>query len=205
MIVILRCSRPQIVAAGLIAAAIFVNAAAAPQNRPSGATASRNKNAASASSVSFVDVTRAAGLDFHLTCGGTEKRYIMESMCGGVAVLDYDNDGWMDIFLVNGSTLEDLRTGKCHPGNERSPERNAKSGDQQGRDVGADTVEGGMAKVELPGIAENEVEPDGEDDVDGGNHQGRAPIGILKDEGQCGDGDDGDKKPRAARALGWHH
>ncbi|MBZ5722686.1 MAG: CRTAC1 family protein [Acidobacteriia bacterium] len=40
----------------------------------------------------------------------------MDSMCGGVAVFDYDNDGWMDIYLVNGSTLEDLRTGKCHPG-----------------------------------------------------------------------------------------
>jgi hypothetical protein len=39
----------------------------------------------------------------------------MDSMCGGVAVFDYDNDGWMDIFLVNGSTLEDLRSGKCHP------------------------------------------------------------------------------------------
>ena len=39
----------------------------------------------------------------------------METMCGGIAVFDYDNDGWMDIFLVNGSTLEDLRSGKCHP------------------------------------------------------------------------------------------
>ena len=64
----------------------------------------------------FADVTRASGIDFHLTCGGPEKRYIMESMCGGVAVFDYDNDGWMDIFLVNGSTLEDARSGKCHPG-----------------------------------------------------------------------------------------
>jgi hypothetical protein len=36
--------------------------------------------------------------------------------CGGVAVFDYDNDGWMDIFLVNGSTVEDVRSGKCHPG-----------------------------------------------------------------------------------------
>ena len=65
--------------------------------------------------ISFVDVAQAAGIDFHLTCGGPEKRYIMESMCGGIAVLDYDNDGWMDIFLVNGSTIEDLKTGKCHP------------------------------------------------------------------------------------------
>jgi len=69
-----------------------------------------------ASPVSFADVTRAAGIDFSLTCGGPEKRYIMESMCGGIAVFDYDNDGWMDIFLVNGSTLEDLKAGKCHPG-----------------------------------------------------------------------------------------
>ena len=74
------------------------------------------RKAASSSPVSLADVTRASGIDFHLTCGGPEKLYIMESMCGGVAVLDYDNDGWMDIFLVNGSTLEDVRSGKCHPG-----------------------------------------------------------------------------------------
>jgi len=75
---------------------------------------SRNRGAHS-SPVSFADVTAAAGIDFSLICGGPEKRYIMESMCGGIAVFDYDNDGWMDIFLVNGSTLEDLRAGKCHP------------------------------------------------------------------------------------------
>src|SRR4051812_42617351 len=62
----------------------------------------------------FVEVRRASGIDFHLTCGGPEKRYIMESMCGGVAVLDYDNDGWLDILLVDGSTLKDLHSGKCH-------------------------------------------------------------------------------------------
>ncbi|HEY4683455.1 MAG TPA: CRTAC1 family protein [Candidatus Acidoferrales bacterium] len=63
------------------------------------------------SPIQFVDVTRAAGIDFHLTCGGSEKRYILESMCGGVAFLDYDNDGWMDILLVNGSTLKDVQRG----------------------------------------------------------------------------------------------
>ncbi len=63
---------------------------------------------------SFTDITRAADIDFHLTCGSAEKLYIMESMCGGVAVFDYDNDGWMDIFLVNGSTLEDMQAGRCH-------------------------------------------------------------------------------------------
>ena len=86
----------------------------APSSRTSTSPSSSKKQAAP-SSASFADVARAAGIDFHLTCGGAEKRYIMESMCGGIAVLDYDNDGWMDIFLVNGSTLEDLQTKKCHP------------------------------------------------------------------------------------------
>jgi len=83
--------------------------------RNSGSSSHAQKHS-STSNISFADVTRAAGIEFHLTCGGPEKRYIMESMCGGIAVFDYDGDGWMDIFLVNGSTLEDLRAGKCHPG-----------------------------------------------------------------------------------------
>ncbi len=65
--------------------------------------------------MNFVDVAKAAGIDFHLTCGDPGKPYIMESMCGGIAVFDYDNDGWMDIFLVNGSTVEDSKKGTCHP------------------------------------------------------------------------------------------
>jgi len=36
-------------------------------------------------------------------------------MCGGAAAFDYDNDGWMDILLVDGSTVADYRAGKCHP------------------------------------------------------------------------------------------
>jgi hypothetical protein len=70
---------------------------------------------AAASPQFFVDVTRAAGIDFHMTCGSREKLYILETMCGGAAAFDYDNDGWMDILLVDGSTLEDYRAGKCHP------------------------------------------------------------------------------------------
>src|SRR6267154_3112304 len=63
----------------------------------------------------FVDVTRDAKIDFHLTCGSHEKLYIVETQCGGAAAFDYDNDGWMDILLVDGSTLADYRAGKCHP------------------------------------------------------------------------------------------
>ncbi len=78
------------------------------------AQAHSGRQTKSSSTVAFTDITHAAGLEFHLTCGSAEKQYIMESVCGGVAVFDYDNDGWMDILLVNGSTLEDLQSGKCH-------------------------------------------------------------------------------------------
>src|SRR5207245_8117733 len=102
---------------GLIVAAVYIGAAAVPQKprRRRAAEGQPAKRLVPAGIESFADVPRAAGLDFHLACGGLEKRYIMESMCGGIAVFDYDNDGWMDIFLVNGSTLEDMRAGKCHP------------------------------------------------------------------------------------------
>jgi hypothetical protein len=63
----------------------------------------------------FVDVTQAAGIDFRLTCGSKEKLYIVETQCGGAAAFDFDNDGWIDILLVDGSTLADYRAGKCHP------------------------------------------------------------------------------------------
>jgi enediyne biosynthesis protein E4 len=88
---------------------------ASPQGRsPQTHSASHSHSRSTSPGASFVDVTRAAGINFHLTCGGPQKLYIMESMCGGIAVFDYDNDGWMDVLLVNGSTLEDLKTGKCH-------------------------------------------------------------------------------------------
>src|ERR1700757_3064289 len=56
--------------------------------------------------VVFVDVTHAAGLDkFHHRSGTPEKKTILETPGSGVALLDYDNDGWLDIYLVNGSTV----------------------------------------------------------------------------------------------------
>src|SRR5215475_8815121 len=54
----------------------------------------------------FSDITRAAGLDqFHHVSGTREKSTIIETPGSGVALLDYDNDGWLDIYLLNGSTI----------------------------------------------------------------------------------------------------
>ena len=109
---------PLLILVAIFCAAGFSQSVDPPQStrlHPPQAAGKTKGKGSSPSPISFADVTRAAGIDFHLTCGGAEKRYIMESMCGGIAVFDFDNDGWMDIFLVNGSTLEDFQAHKCHP------------------------------------------------------------------------------------------
>jgi hypothetical protein len=54
----------------------------------------------------FVDVASKAGITVRNVNGSVDsKQYIIESTGSGVAILDYDNDGWPDIFLVNGTTL----------------------------------------------------------------------------------------------------
>jgi enediyne biosynthesis protein E4 len=54
----------------------------------------------------FVDVAAAAGITVRNVDGGvTTKRYIIEATGSGVAILDYDRDGWPDIFLVSGAEL----------------------------------------------------------------------------------------------------
>ena len=55
--------------------------------------------------VRFVDVAQQAGIDF-IHISSPEKRYIVESMSGGVALVDYDNDGWQDIYFVNSLTID---------------------------------------------------------------------------------------------------
>lgn len=56
----------------------------------------------------FVDVAQRAGLTARNVNGSeTTKRYIVEATGSGVAILDYDHDGWPDIFLVNGMLLKD--------------------------------------------------------------------------------------------------
>jgi enediyne biosynthesis protein E4 len=58
--------------------------------------------------VVFSDVTTAAGLQRARNISGsvTNKQYLLEEMGCGVALFDYDNDGWLDIFLVNGTTFD---------------------------------------------------------------------------------------------------
>src|SRR5438477_11780822 len=57
----------------------------------------------------FVDEAQKAGLTTPNTFGGVDtKKFIIETTGTGVAICDYDNDGWSDIFVVNGTTLDPL-------------------------------------------------------------------------------------------------
>ena len=70
-----------------------------PQSRP--APSGRPFNAR------FTDVAREAGLRAPIIYGGVDtKKYIVEANGCGCAFIDYDNDGWMDIFLLSGTRLE---------------------------------------------------------------------------------------------------
>src|SRR5215467_4992185 len=55
----------------------------------------------------FVDVTSASGISFNYLSSHTPKHYLPETMGPGVALFDYDNDGRLDIFVVNGAPLQD--------------------------------------------------------------------------------------------------
>ena len=55
----------------------------------------------------FADITARSRITFKNEASLTSQKYLPESMCGGVAMLDYDGDGWLDLFFVNGAALED--------------------------------------------------------------------------------------------------
>ncbi len=60
---------------------------------------------AQSQNVTFTDITERAGVTFkHVS--SPEKKYIVESMSGGVALFDYDNDGYQDIYFVNSLTVD---------------------------------------------------------------------------------------------------
>ncbi|HEY2351610.1 MAG TPA: hypothetical protein VGH83_03800, partial [Candidatus Acidoferrum sp.] len=65
-------------------------------------TAQSQQSPASPSKIHFEDITHSAGLHFTHNNAVSGKKYLPETMGSGVAFLDYDNDGWQDILLVNG-------------------------------------------------------------------------------------------------------
>ena len=68
------------------------------------------------SPVTFVDVAKEAGLTVPNVWGGVKsKKYIVETKGNGLAFFDYDNDGWLDIYLTNGVRFEETYTPENAP------------------------------------------------------------------------------------------
>jgi enediyne biosynthesis protein E4 len=66
--------------------------------------AEKTEESGNATTIHFSDITGASGITFQHTVA-PEKKYLIESMAGGVLLLDYDGDGWLDIYFTNSPTV----------------------------------------------------------------------------------------------------
>jgi hypothetical protein len=95
-----------------VAALVFLSNMSPITARAQRLVRQQREDAAAGKIAYFVDQAAKAGLSAKNTFGGVDtKKYILETTGTGVAILDYDNDGWPDIFLVNGTTLEPVPGG----------------------------------------------------------------------------------------------
>ncbi|HEX4311002.1 MAG TPA: CRTAC1 family protein [Acidobacteriaceae bacterium] len=107
--------------------------------------------------IQFADITQKAGIHFTHNNGAYGKKFLPETLGPGVAFIDYDNDGWQDIFLVNGTAWPG------HPGRATTPALYHNNHDGTFTDV---TQKAGLA---IPmcgmGVAVGDYDNDGRDDL----------------------------------------
>src|SRR5437868_6194384 len=107
----LRCMAIALVVIALISLSVISHTIAPHGVSP--ISPALGENGASDFQVTFVEVAARAGLTEPIIYGGIDKKkYIIETNGCGVAFFDYDNDGWMDILLLNGTRLEGFPKGK---------------------------------------------------------------------------------------------
>jgi len=108
-------------------------------------------------STHFTDITQKAGIHFTHNNGAFGRKFLPETMGPGVALIDYDNDGWQDIFIVNGTAWPG------HPGRATTPALYHNNHDGTFTDV---TKKAGLA---IPlygmGVAVGDYDNDGYDDL----------------------------------------
>src|SRR5215472_15355859 len=84
-----------------LSAVVLLGGAAAARQTPSSSSSEKPFPG------KFTDVTSTLGVHFNYHSSHTPKHYLPETMGPGVALFDYDNDGRLDIFIVNGAPLQD--------------------------------------------------------------------------------------------------
>ena len=107
--------------------------------------------------IEFTDVTAKAGIHFKHNTGAFGKKYLPETMGSGVCFLDYDNDGWQDILLINSTDW---------PGHESGKSFSALYHNNQDGTFTDVTRQAGLA-IEMYGIgcAVGDYDNDGKDDI----------------------------------------
>ncbi len=122
---------------------------------------------AASAPISFAEVTDRAGVGFLHRSSATTQKYLIESMSGGVAAFDYDGDGKLDLFFVNGAQLTDpMPAAGASPGKSEEQYWNRlyrNNGDGTFRDV---TVKAGLQGAGYSmGVASADYDNDGHADL----------------------------------------
>ena len=148
-----------VLAAFLLANLVFVEQTHTAQESRRRSDRLKKREAKASAPIQFVDVAEAAGLHFKHWNGASPEKYVLETMGSGVAFLDYNNDGLLDIYLVNGGTVPG------HP--SPAPVRNAlyrNNGDGTFTDVTNEAGVGGNGYYGM-GVAAADYDGDGWTDL----------------------------------------
>ena len=116
----------------------------------------------SAAEVIFVDTAAAAGITLKDVSGGLDKKALLQTLGHGAAWFDYDGDGWLDLYLANGSTLDKIQGRDPEPPPQGRLYRNR--GDGTFQDT---TQQSGITTGDLwaMGVVAADVENDGDPDL----------------------------------------